>query len=87
MILTNAPSVILLLPCHPLPDGQFLVDVAVSPVAGPDALVLSNLEVLLPDAPVLAQLDDLLTLLDTQQVRDNEALKRIKFSLFLYSVF
>ena len=64
--------------CHPIPDCQLLVDVAVGPVASSDALVLRYLEVLLPDAPVLTFLDDLLALLNTEKVGDNEALEKEK---------
>ena len=77
MILKKPSSIIIIISTlyHPLPDCQLLVDIAVGPVAGPDTLVLRHLEVLLPDAPVLAQLDDLLALLNTQQVGDNETLE------------
>ena len=67
----------ILISCPSLPDCQLLVHVAVGPVAGSDALVLRQLEVLLPDAPVLTHLDNLLALLDTQQVWDDEALKQV----------
>ena len=69
LILTRALSIIIPTLSHSLPDCQLLVDIVLSPVAGPYAPVLP------PDAQVLAHLDDLLALLNTQQVGDDEALK------------
>ena len=69
LILRRALSIIIPTLSHSLPDCQLLVDIVLSPVAGPYALVL------LPDAPVLAHLDDLLALLNTQQVGDDKALE------------